>query len=171
MAGWLIAAVERLPPRARRIVLTETAGEVDRDCSCEEQPRDAGEWTQDALLRFFLTMAYRHDVLAVVCDSPTGRKALTTEYFAQHAAQQISHARRWVGQVTLHMPPEAAGAAVTALLMAQGFFLASHGAVSSSAELFPDRRLLRACLLEGHTHEWLVDQDAELPQWLTEHDD
>ena len=153
------------------ICLTETEGEVDRDCSCEEQPRDAGEWTQDALLRFFLTMAYRHDVLAVVCDSPTGRKALTNEYFAQHAAQQISHARRWVGHVTLHMPPDVAGAAVTSLLMTQGFFLACHGAVSSSAELFPDRGLLLACLHEGHTYEWLLDQDVELPQWLTEHDD
>lgn len=153
------------------LLLTEPAGDVEDAASCEEQSRDVGGWSQDAFLRFFLTLAYRHDVLAPICDSPTGRRALTDEYFGQHAAQQISEARRWVGQVKLHMPPEAAGAAVTALLMAQGFFLASQGAVASSAELFPDRALLRACLHKAHTYDWLLHQDVELPGWLAEQDD
>jgi hypothetical protein len=147
-----------------QVLLTEPAGDVDDAGTCAEQSRDVGGWTQDAFLRFFLTSAYRHDLLALACDSPTGRAALREDYAAQH----ISEARRWTRQVTLHMPPEAAGAAVTALLMAQGFFVASCGAISSSAQLFPETHVLRDALRKAHTIEWLLDQDVKLPQWLTE---
>ena len=154
-----------------RVLLTQPAGGVGDAGSCEEQSHDVGGWTQDAFLRFFLTSAHRHDLLAVACDSPTGRQALSHDLFGQHAAQQISEARRWARQATLHMPPEAASAAVTALLMAQGFFVASHGATTSSIDLFPGRALLRDRLHKEHTHNWLLERDAELPQWLAETDD
>ena len=55
--------------------------------------------------------------------------------------------------------------------MAQGLFVASHDASSSSAELVPGRALVRNCLHKGHTYDWLFDRDVELPQWLTEKDD
>ena len=141
----------------------EPAADVDDTRSRDEQSHDVDGTTQDAFLRFFLTSAYRHELVALACDSPTGRQALSA--FGQHAAQQIGEARRWVAQA-LHMAPEAAGAAVTALLVAQGFFAASRGAISSRAELFPDRALLRDALHEAHTYDWLLNQNAELPHWL-----
>jgi hypothetical protein len=154
-----------------QILPAEPADDLDDTCSCAEQSDDVGGWTQGAFLRFFLTAAYRHDLLGLACDSPTGRIALTENYFGQRAVHQISEARRWVRQATLYMPPEAAVAAVTALLMAQGFFLASHDAISASAELFPGRALLRDCLHKAHTYDWLLNQDVEPPQWLAEKDD
>lgn len=153
------------------VLLTEPADGVDDDApSGERQSPQAGGWTPEAFLRFFLTSAYRHDLLALACDSPAARQALKEDYFGQSAAQQISEARRWTCHVTLHMPPEAAGAAVTALLMAQGFFVASHGAISSSAELFPGRALIRDCLHKAHTYDWLLDRDVAIPQWLAKKD-
>ena len=155
--------------RGYPLLHTEPAGDAHDARSRDEQSHDVDGTTQDAFLRFFLTSAYRHDLLALVCDSPSGRQALRT--LGQHAAQRISEARRWVAQVTPHMPPEAAGAAITALLMAQGFFSAAHGAIASSAELSPDRALLRDALHETHTYDWLLDQNAELPHWLVAEDD
>jgi tetratricopeptide (TPR) repeat protein len=154
-----------------QLLLPEPAGDVDDAGRCEEQSHDNGGWTQDAFLRFFLTSAHRHDLPALACDFPTGRQALSDDLFGQHAAQQISEARRWARQATLHMPPEAATAAITALLMAQGFFVASHGVPSSSAELFPGTALLRDCLHKGRTYYWLLERDADLPQRLAETDD
>ena len=122
-------------------------------------------------MRFLLTAAYTHELVALACDSPTGRQALRDVRFGQRAAHQISEARRWVRQATFHMPPEAAGAAIASLLINQAFFVASHGAVSSSGDLFPATASLRDCLHDGHTDDWLRDQDVALPQWLTEEDD
>ncbi|HET7049343.1 MAG TPA: hypothetical protein VFI54_13865, partial [Solirubrobacteraceae bacterium] len=72
---------------------------------------------------------------------------------------------------TIHMPPEAAGVAIASLLMNQAFFVASQGAISSSADLFPATALLRDCVHDGHTDDWLRDHDVVLPQWLTDEDD
>ena len=153
------------------LLLPEPDEDTENANLCEGQPPQAGGWTPEAFLRFFLTAAYTHDLVALACDSPTGRQALRDVRFGQRAAQQISEARRWARQVTLHMPPQAAGAAIASLLINQAFFLASHGAVPSSAQLFPTTGLLRDCLHDAHTDDWLCDQDVVLPEWLAETDD
>ncbi|MGZ6616199.1 MAG: hypothetical protein ACXVFQ_17410 [Solirubrobacteraceae bacterium] len=153
------------------LLLPEPPQDAEDTDRCEGHAPQAGGWTREAFLRFFLTAAYTHDLVALACDSPTGRQALRDIRFGQRAATQISEARRWARQGILAMPPDAAGAAVASVLMTQAFFLASHGAVPSSAELFPTRALLRDQLYESHTYDWLCDHDAELPRWLTERDD
>ena len=65
---------------------------------------------------------------------------------------------------------DATGAAVFGMLIAEAFFLASCGAISSSATLYPGVRILRDRLHEAGTCDWLVEQGAQLPQWLTEND-
>ncbi|HET7047616.1 MAG TPA: tetratricopeptide repeat protein, partial [Solirubrobacteraceae bacterium] len=127
------------------LLLPEPDQDAENTDRCEGQPPQAGGRTPEAFLRFFLTAAYTHDLVALACDSRTVRQALRDARFGQRAAQQISEARRWARRVTIHMPPEAAGVAIASLLMNQAFFVASQGAISSSADLFPATALLRDC--------------------------
>ena len=123
----------------------------------------------DEFLRFFVASAYGHELLAMLCDSPTGREALGNIYFKHYAGYRIAEARRWVHRLRLQVP-DATNAAIAAVLMAEAFFLASHGAVSSSGMLVPSMFALRDQLRGDGTHDWLHEQGLHLPMWLEEGD-
>ena len=54
------------------------------------------------------------------------------------------------------------------LFVAQAWFVASKNAVASSADLLPDRETIREVVQDAH--EWLIEQNVELPNWLREDD-
>jgi hypothetical protein len=74
----------------------------------------------------------RHELLAVLCDSPTGRTALQSDGFRRFAVARLAEARAW----SYWVRSEDEGKAAQQLeLMAQAWFIAAHGAVRSSREL------------------------------------
>jgi len=74
----------------------------------------------------------RHELLAVLADSPTGRTALQSDGFRRFAGTQLAAARRWTDWVR---SPEEGIQVQRLILMAEGWFIAAHGAVASSREL------------------------------------
>jgi hypothetical protein len=76
--------------------------------------------------------ARRHELLVVLCDSPTGRTVLQSEGFRRFAVERLAEARAWSYWVRL---PEEGTAAQQLVLMAEAWFVAAHGAVTSSRDL------------------------------------
>jgi hypothetical protein len=124
----------------------------------------------EGFVRFFLISVYTYDLLTVLCDSPTGRVAFENENFRNRASWQIARARKWVRWIAPYLE-DAEGAAVACVFIAQAFFLASHGEVSSRATLLPGVSTLRDLLRQSGSYDWLIAQTAELPQWLTQESD
>jgi tetratricopeptide (TPR) repeat protein len=154
------------------LALEEPTEGVDDIKTCAQPPVDAETREIDAevetFVHFFLTSIYQRELIAVLCDSPLGREVLTHDNLQQLASYDIAHARRWVRYVVRQLPPDAAGAAVASLFLAQGFFLATHDPPTSSARLFPADPLLRARLRDARVYDWLADQGAELPAFPTD---
>jgi hypothetical protein len=76
--------------------------------------------------------ARRYELLAVLCDSPTGRTALQSDGFKRFAVDRLAEARAW----SFWVRTEDEGARAQRLeRMAEGWFIAAHGAVASSADL------------------------------------
>jgi hypothetical protein len=164
-------AVEHGQPLARSELAADFGLADPDDPSLEQGRSTATDSASRDFVRFFLTLAYTYDLLAVLCDSPAGRQALLSDYFRQYAIRQIADATRWTRWLMpLRELEDAAHAAVFGMLIAEAFFLASCGAISSSATLYPGVRNLRDSLHEAGICDWLVDQGAQLPQWLTEND-
>ena len=141
-----------------------------------DEPLDQGgsaaaDFASRDFVRFFLTVVYTYDLLVVLCDSPTGRQAMHSDYLRQYAIRQIADATRWIRWlIPLRELEDEGGAVVFGMLIAEAFFLVSCGAVSSSATLYPGVRIMRDNLREAGICDWLVEQGARLPQWLTEND-
>jgi tetratricopeptide (TPR) repeat protein len=135
-----------------------------------EQTRAEVEDSTERFLAYFLTSAHAYDLLCALADSESGRHALQDENLKNYATWQLKRARKWVRWYGPQVQ-DAAGAALASLFIAQGFFLASHGAIPTRAALFPDPSTLRFLLHETGAHEWLISQDAEIPQSLSEDDD
>jgi tetratricopeptide (TPR) repeat protein len=155
------------------LALPESAEHVEPTAAPEqqlEQARSLALESASSFARFFLVAAHTHDLLVVLCDSPTGRDALQDQHVRSHATRQIADARKWVRRLMPHLGG-AAGATAASVLIAQAFFLASHAKVSSSADLYPTTPMLRDLLRENETYAWLSDQELELPPWITEDDD
>jgi hypothetical protein len=77
----------------------------------------------------------RHELLEVLCDSPTGRTVLQSEGFRGFAVERLAEARAWSYWVRT---PEEGQAVQRLVLMAEAWFVAAHGAVRSSRDLSVD---------------------------------
>jgi len=75
----------------------------------------------------------RHELLEVLCDSPTGRTVLQSERFRGFAVERLAEARTWSYWVRT---PEEGQAVQRLVLMAEAWFVAAHGGVESSRDLF-----------------------------------
>lgn len=148
---------------------SEGAGDTDPD----EQPRaptgTTARQSVEAFVRFSLSSLYRYDLLTVAADSAVARDVLG-ESFKETAAYGIAQARRWARRAIV-IDPDAYGLAVANPLIAQGFFLACYGVVTSRATVFPSITGLRDLLRDHRSSEWLRNQEATLPRWLDEEDD
>jgi len=104
-------------------------------------------------------------MLEILCNSPSGQVALQTDALRNYAATRINRARKIAGW-TLHQAEDAAGAAATGVVVAEGLFVATNTTLRSSEELFPNRAFLRSLLRESDTYDWLESEDVALPGWL-----
>jgi hypothetical protein len=79
------------------------------------------------------TATRRFELLEVLCDSPTGRTALQSEAFQRFAVERLVTGRAW----SFWVRTSEEGAAVQRLvLMGEAWFVAAHGDVTSSRDLF-----------------------------------
>jgi hypothetical protein len=78
------------------------------------------------------TAARRHELLEVLCDSPTGRTALQSDGFRGFAVERLAEAHSWSYWVR---GDEEGKAAQRLVRMAEAWFLAAHGAVASSRDV------------------------------------
>jgi hypothetical protein len=78
------------------------------------------------------TAARRQELLAVLCDSPTGRTALQSDGFRGFAVERLAEAYGWSYWVRGEQEGKAAQRLVR---MAEAWFAAAHGAVASSRDL------------------------------------
>ena len=79
------------------------------------------------------TAERRFELLEVLCDSPTGRTALGSEAFQRFAVERLVAGRAWSFWVRT---PEEGAAVQRLVLMGEAWFIAAHGGVSSSRDLF-----------------------------------
>jgi hypothetical protein len=79
------------------------------------------------------TASRRHALLEVLCDSPTGRTVLQSDGFQRFAVEQLIAARTWSFWVRT---PEEGATVQNLVLMAEAWFIAAHGAVTSSRDLY-----------------------------------
>jgi tetratricopeptide (TPR) repeat protein len=110
-----------------------------------------------------------YGLLALMCDSARGRSALENRNFVVYAAWQLSRARGWIRSFGPRGEGVSFGTAW--LFVAEAYFSAAGGEVSSSAELIPGRSMLRAIVREDDGYPWLREQDVELPAWLLADED
>jgi hypothetical protein len=135
-----------------------------------EGERDQSKaWDLD-LAAAFVASLHHYEMLALLCDSPSGRAALHIPELKGFAAGQINDARQSAGW-TWHHAEEAAGVAAARIFIAQAYFVATRETVSSSDDIFPSRETLGAVLRQSDAYAWLERQDVELPQWLDPADD
>jgi hypothetical protein len=79
------------------------------------------------------TAARQYELLEVLCDSATGRTALQSEGFRRFAVERLVAGHTWSFWVRT---AEEGKAAQTLVLTAQAWFVAAHGAVQSSRDLY-----------------------------------
>jgi hypothetical protein len=101
----------------------------------------------------------------VLCDSAHGRDALQDTRLKEWACGRLTDSRTAAGRIH-HQLEDAAGVAVTQILIAEAYFVATQGGIDSAHDLFPAREQLRELLTETEAYEWLENEDIELPQWL-----
>jgi tetratricopeptide (TPR) repeat protein len=118
----------------------------------------------------FTASICHYDMLAALCDSPRGRTALHTPWLRRFATGRLNNARGIAGWAWQRQP-DAAGLAVANIFIAQAYFVATHGTVSSSAGLFPRRDTLHKLLRQTDAYSWLEDRSIDLPQWLMPDDE
>ncbi len=125
------------------------------------------QFSPENLVRFFLTMAYRYELLAVLNDSPTGRTSIKkSTALKDDACWQLLNAMKSLHWL-MRTRENDAGAAAACVYIAQQLFLAAHTEIPPNAT--PRRRMptLRDLLRESSSHDSLTTQDAPLPDWVT----
>jgi tetratricopeptide (TPR) repeat protein len=153
-----------------RLDLPEVRGGTEHEEYRAERPSGSSADLTDSpneFVRFFLASAFGYELLTMLCDSHSGREALRNDYFTDYGSYRIAEARRWVRRLTSQVP-DAAGAAIAALLMAQTLFRASQLTESPDDMLVPSMSALRDLLREDDTYNWLLREDVELPAWLAD---
>jgi hypothetical protein len=81
------------------------------------------------------TATRRHELLVVLCDSPTGRTVLRSDGFRGFAVERLAEARYWSYWVRT---PEEGKAVQRLVVMAEAWFSAAHGGVASSRDVSVD---------------------------------
>jgi tetratricopeptide (TPR) repeat protein len=130
-----------------------------------EDMRREGEKLEPAIATTFLVYVRLYELLEVLCDSPTGHAAMQTRELKSSACQRLAESRSSAGWVWTCLE-DAIGVGTAQLQIAEAYFVATHGAVATSRELFPSREVLRDVLDELDAHEWLETQEIQLPSWL-----
>lgn len=78
------------------------------------------------------TAARRHELLCVLCDSPTGRTALQSDGFRRFSVERLADAYAW----SYWVRTQAEGKAAQRLArMGEAWFRAAHGAAASSRDV------------------------------------
>jgi len=113
----------------------------------------------------FIAYVRLYEMLLVLCDSARGRAALQDRRLRDWACGRLADSRNTAGWVGQNLE-DAAGVAGARILIAEAYFVATHGAVDSARDLFPSRRQLCEMLTETEAYEWLETQEIELPDWL-----
>ncbi len=109
------------------------AAEADYQLEHHQEP-DTDDRDPDADLAGAVDAAARQfELLEVLCDSPTGRTALQSEAFRRFAVEQIVAGHAWSYWVRTD---EEGKAAQRLVRIAEAWFVAAHGAVASSRNLF-----------------------------------
>jgi tetratricopeptide (TPR) repeat protein len=130
-----------------------------------ESERELGEQWEPDLAAAFVASARHYEMLELLCDSPSGRTALHTPPLKNFASLRINEARK-LASWTWQLQEDAAGLAAAGIFIAQAYFVATHGTISSSHDLFPSRKDLRDMLRETGAYPWLHTEDVDLPEWL-----
>jgi len=126
----------------------------------------SGDWDPELPNRFIASLRH-YEMLILLCDAPRGREALHSNLLKSFAGVRINEARQVAGWVWQHQE-EAAGVASASIFIAQAYFIATHGTLASSRDIFPGRHLLREILRQSDAHVWLEHHNVELPDWLND---
>jgi hypothetical protein len=137
--------------------------ELAEDLIQSQHERTEG-WDLD-LASAFIASVRHYEMLAVLCDSPSGRAALQIPELKRFASARIDNARQFAGWAW-QQQEEAAGAAAARIFIAQAYFVATHDNVPTSNDIFPSRATLREILASSDAYAWLEKQNVELPDWL-----
>jgi hypothetical protein len=121
-------------------------------------------WNPDLATAFIASVSH-YEMLADLCDSPSGRRAMHIPELRSFASGRINDARQFAGWAW-QQQEDAAGAAAARIFIAQAYFVATHDTMSSSQDIFPSREMLREMLRQTDAYAWLEDHDVELPEWL-----
>jgi hypothetical protein len=99
---------------------------------------DPAERDEDADLGAAMeTATRRFELLEVLCDSPTGRTVLQSEAFQRFAVERLVAGRAWSFWVR---SPEEGAAVQRLVLIGEAWFIAAHGGVTSSRDLYGGER-------------------------------
>ncbi len=133
--------------------------------------RPAGRSLADApdFSRGLLEALFDYELLGLMCDSVSGRRALENRNFVVYAAWQVSRSRGWIRSFGPRGEGVSFGTAW--LFVAEAYFVAAGGEVASSAELMPSTSMLRTIVREDDGYPWLQEQDVKLPLWLLDDED
>jgi tetratricopeptide (TPR) repeat protein len=127
------------------------------------QPEPEDDFADDCAAACVAAL-YQRDLLAALCDSEAGQQTLRGSTHRWLAARQLNSARSWGGWAFTH-GDDAQPATAAAILVAQAYYRATHGIVSS-AELTPTRDTLRELLRHADGLGWLESRGFVLPEWL-----
>jgi hypothetical protein len=134
----------------------------------EELLQSDHEWSETSdpdLASAFIASVRHYEMLAVLCDSPSGRAALHLPELKSFASVEINEARQFAAW-TWQQEEEAAGVAAARIFIAQAYFVAAHDTVPTSNDIFPSREILREMLGQTDAYAWLEHHDIELPESL-----
>jgi tetratricopeptide (TPR) repeat protein len=130
-----------------------------------QSEHERGETSDPDLASAFIASVRHYEMLAVLCDSPSGPAALHIPELKSFASARINDARQSAGWVW-QQEEEAAGVAAARIFIAQAYFVATHDTVPTSNDIFPSRENLREMLRQTAAYAWLENHDVELPEWL-----
>jgi len=129
----------------------------DRREESDVSPADLARRCVDALATYEQVLGLR--------ESEEGRELLQSEDFRRATCSEIAQGRAWVVWTRGHLASEVEPVALVMLAVAQGSFLLGC-TPDDKAEVFPTLEYLRMLLAKTDANDWLLEQGAELPDWL-----
>ena len=114
----------------------------------------------------FAASLCRYELLRTLCASYRGRRVLQTDNLRRLAGVYLAQARFAARWGWIHRPT-ASGVTAAQVLIAEGYFVATHGALTPVAEVFPNQSTLSK-VLTAEDRTWLRDLRVEIPNWLVD---
>ena len=119
----------------------------------------------DLAARFVTAVSTYMEVLGLR-ESGEWRGLLRSDEFRRAACLEIGQGRAWLVWTRSHLSSEVEPVALGMLFVAQASYVIGCEP-KVREELFPTPEYLRALLAKTDADEWLRDQAAELPDWIT----